>query len=257
MKKHAAATAADPRTTLAAAIPSMDLLTCLDKIDDSTNGEPPRFIALAVAFIFAVVVKALRMALQNMPEWRGASSYDKQPNLRGCDRCVCTRCLHRKQQRTSRLLEDYVVRIDARGSGWNGTPRKMAAPRCLGIHEEREAVVAANLERANVAVQRTVIGHTEAQGVQYLDGLIFPVQHGAADQSCAGLPQQKPSRQVNYDDNSFLFRSRAMLRHAPAPLPRPAPSVGLAGLRGRVAMLWRLGRPPCAPADAADRRHHV
>src|SRR5580704_3184432 len=179
MKKHAAATAADPRTTLAAAIPSMDLLTCLDKIDDSTNGEPPRFIALAVAFIFAVVVKALRMALQNMPEWRGAPSYDKQPNLRGCDRCVCTRCLHRKQ-RPSRLLEDYVVRIDARGSGWNGTSRKMAAPRCLGIHEEREAVVAANLERANVAVQRTVIGHTEAQGVQYLDGLIFPVQHGSS-----------------------------------------------------------------------------
>jgi hypothetical protein len=40
MKKHAAATAADPRTTLTAAILSMDLLTCLDKIDDSTNGQP-------------------------------------------------------------------------------------------------------------------------------------------------------------------------------------------------------------------------
>ena len=40
MKKHAAATAADPRTTLTAAILSMDLLTCLDKINDSTNGQP-------------------------------------------------------------------------------------------------------------------------------------------------------------------------------------------------------------------------
>jgi hypothetical protein len=40
MKKHAAATAADPRTTLTAAILSMDLLTCLNKIDDSTNGQP-------------------------------------------------------------------------------------------------------------------------------------------------------------------------------------------------------------------------
>ena len=40
MKKHAATTAADPRTTLTAAILSMDLLTCLDKIDDSTNGQP-------------------------------------------------------------------------------------------------------------------------------------------------------------------------------------------------------------------------
>jgi hypothetical protein len=38
MKKHAAATATDPRTTLTAAILSMDLLTCLDKID--TNGQP-------------------------------------------------------------------------------------------------------------------------------------------------------------------------------------------------------------------------
>jgi hypothetical protein len=40
MKKHAAATAADPRTTLTAAILSMDLLTCRDKINDSTNGQP-------------------------------------------------------------------------------------------------------------------------------------------------------------------------------------------------------------------------
>jgi hypothetical protein len=55
----------------------------------------------------------------------------------------------------------------------------------------------------------------------------------------------------------FPFRSRAMLRHAPAPLPHPAPPLRLAGLCNRVAMLWRLGRPPCALADAAQSRHHL
>ena len=55
----------------------------------------------------------------------------------------------------------------------------------------------------------------------------------------------------------FLLCSRVMIAYAPSPLPRPAPSVGLAGLRDRAALLRRLGRPPCALADAAQRRHHL